>query len=187
MYTKSFEDIFFPIGTTVELPLDIVLPGQKRNYVSFTLPNYDRDADKYILDGIDYIIVPTFDLGGSGKTKEESEKIVIDKIRECSVKVLVTAAKHNPQLIGNSKAHLYALASQFIQSRVNKFSHAPKFHSFKYNNEYIFVDKAMDSCVICVREDVTTFDDPTTGGFYSWAEMGFIVLNSNAVISGVIK
>jgi hypothetical protein len=188
VYTKSFEDIFFPSGTRIEFPYDLLLPNQKRNFVSFYLTNYGRAPDKIITDGIDYISVPTFDLGGSGKTKEESEKIVVDKIRECSVQVLLAAANYSPVIEADTEANLLKKTEQWMR-RQTQLPHLFKcqLHPFKYNNKLIIVNTKADSCIICVRADIATFDDPTTGGFYSWTEMGFVVLNSNAVVFGVIK
>ncbi len=59
--------IFAPIqltqSATSEFPLDIIAPGTEREYVAYTLPRSGRIPEKHV-EG-DYVMVPTYDIGGS--------------------------------------------------------------------------------------------------------------------------
>ena len=58
-----FTPMEFPLGETIEFPLDIVVPGTEKDFAAFTIPNHGRIPERNL--EADYITVPTYDVGSS--------------------------------------------------------------------------------------------------------------------------
>lgn len=180
-YTKSFAEVFFPAGTSVEF----LLFGTIGTYQSIILTNYMRDAEVYALSTQDYVMVPTFDLAGFSDSQDEAIAMIISKVKACCLKVILKAANLNPEIVGKDQADLEKQAVKFWQPLMKLV----KPYSFKLpDNKYVIVD-LNDNLYIAIREDVSVnyhgFTKP--GSYYTWGELGFVCLDHRLVLSGRIQ
>lgn len=61
--SNIFEDYTFQPGASIEFPLDFLSPGTEKNFVAYTIPGQGKIPFRHI-EG-DYVMVPTYDVGGS--------------------------------------------------------------------------------------------------------------------------
>jgi hypothetical protein len=58
-----YEAMTFPLGTTIEWPLDLLAPGEEDEFVAYTSPGIGRIAERRV--EADYVTMPTYNIANS--------------------------------------------------------------------------------------------------------------------------
>jgi hypothetical protein len=58
-----FQAINFPVGTSIEFPLDFLAPGTEKNHVAYSIPNHGRIPERHI-EG-DRVVISTYEIASS--------------------------------------------------------------------------------------------------------------------------
>lgn len=58
-----YEPIYYPPGTHIEYPIDLLTPGQEKHHIAYTMPAFGRIPERHV--GGDYIAIPTYEVTSS--------------------------------------------------------------------------------------------------------------------------
>lgn len=113
-----YEHVFFPPGVAPEFPLDLVAPGNEKDFVAYTISNHGRIPERTVAG--DYVMVPTYVVGSSidyllryardarwdivRRAMQVLEASFIRKNNNDGWKVIVTAGKNRGIMVYDSLA-----------------------------------------------------------------------------------
>ncbi len=176
-----FEPVLFGPGSATDFPLNILGfgEGQWKTTASRVL----NSMDGMVVEGGEgepWVHVPTFSVCASGKTPPECRADYWKKLNELAGDFLLNCGLGKSYLDSREAAVKWATSC---------FPEGKRKMVFSEHKGTVIGFNAFCRCslVMPVRCEFEAFPDPTTGGFFGWADIGLAVLDTSVLTFAVIN